>query len=89
MTPELAVEHVQQALWIAALVSAPVLVVALVVGVGASVIQAATQIHEPALAFLPKAVAVGAAILFAGTWMLGLASGYLADTLRGLSGAAP
>lgn len=60
----------QQALFVTVLVSAPLLLTALVVGLAVSVFQAATQINEMTLSFIPKLLAIFAALLFAGPWML-------------------
>ena len=49
---------------------APVLIVSLALGLAISLIQSVTQIQEATLSFVPKAVGVGAAILFSGNWML-------------------
>ncbi len=58
------------ALIIAAKLAAPILITALVVGFGISLIQSITQIQEVTLSFVPKAVAVGVALLVAGHWMI-------------------
>lgn len=58
------------ALLVAAKLSAPILVTALVVGFGISLIQSITQIQEVTLSFVPKAIAVGVALLVAGHWMI-------------------
>ncbi len=60
----------QQALFVTVLVSAPLLLTALVVGLAVSIFQAATQINEMTLSFIPKLLAIFAALLFAGPWML-------------------
>ncbi|MCU0582762.1 MAG: flagellar biosynthesis protein FliQ [Syntrophales bacterium] len=52
------------------LVSAPVLLVGLVVGIVISVFQAVTQVHEMTLTFVPKIIAVMLALLVAAPWML-------------------
>ncbi len=62
-----------------ALVGAPFVVTALVVGLVMSVIQAATQLQEAALSFVPKVVALGVVIALAGPWALST----LADLARG------
>lgn len=59
-----------QVMLVAAKLSAPALVTALVVGFAVSLFQSATQIQEFTLAFVPKAVAVGVALLICGHWML-------------------
>lgn len=58
------------ALLVAAKLSAPILITALVVGFGISLIQSITQIQEVTLSFVPKAIAVGVALLVAGHWMI-------------------
>ncbi|SFN42215.1 flagellar biosynthesis protein FliQ [Mycetocola miduiensis] len=59
-----------QGLIIAAKLSAPVLVTALVVGFAISLLQSITQIQEVTLSFVPKAIAVALALLVAGHWMI-------------------
>lgn len=58
------------ALLVAAKLAAPILVTALVVGFGISLIQSITQIQEITLSFVPKAAAVGIALLVTGHWMI-------------------
>jgi flagellar biosynthetic protein FliQ len=59
-----------QGLLVAAKLSAPVLITALVVGFAISLLQSITQIQEVTLSFVPKAIAVGVALLIAGHWMI-------------------
>ena len=61
----------RQALWTIALVSAPLLLVALGVGLFIGIIQAATSINEMTLSFIPKLVAIATALMLFGSWMLG------------------
>ena len=77
MTPQTVLTIAQQALWITALVSAPLLLTALVVGLAVSVFQAATQINEMTLSFIPKLLAMFAALVFAGPWMLAMLVDYV------------
>jgi len=77
----------QQGLMLLLLVSAPVLVVVLVVGLLVSVFQAATQINEATLSFVPKIVAAVAVLGFAGPWMLQTLVEYLQRTLQSIPGA--
>jgi flagellar biosynthetic protein FliQ len=70
MTPESITAIAQQALWVTFLVALPLLGVALVVGLLVSLIQAATQLNEMTLSFVPKVVAMGLAAVLAGPWML-------------------
>ncbi|MET0724846.1 MAG: flagellar biosynthesis protein FliQ [Leifsonia sp.] len=58
------------ALMLAAKLSAPVLVTALVVGFAVSLVQSITQIQEVTLSFVPKAIAVAIALLISGHWMI-------------------
>ena len=67
----------QQGLYMMMLVAAPVLIIVLLVGVVVSVIQAATQINEMTLSFIPKIIAVFIAIIIAGPWMLNLLLDYV------------
>jgi flagellar biosynthetic protein FliQ len=59
-----------QTMLIAFELSAPVLLTALLVGFAISLFQSATQIQEVTLAFVPKAIAVGIALLVTGSWMM-------------------
>jgi len=63
-------EIAMAALTIAAKLAAPILLTALVVGFAISLFQSVTQIQEVTLSFVPKAVAVGVALLVCGNWML-------------------
>ena len=85
MNPDLVVNLVQQALQTTILVSAPLLLAALVTGLIVSVFQAATQINEMTLSFIPKLLALFAVAALAGPWMLAL----LVDFTRRLYTAIP
>ncbi|HAI85975.1 MAG TPA: flagellar biosynthetic protein FliQ [Firmicutes bacterium] len=65
-----------QAMAVAFKVSAPVLLAALTVGVIISVLQAATQIQEMTLTFVPKVLAIAAVLLLAGPWMMRTMTGF-------------
>ena len=67
----------QQALELTLLVSAPLLGTALLVGLLVSIFQAATQINEMTLSFIPKLVAIFAVMVIAGPWMLQLLVDYM------------
>jgi flagellar biosynthetic protein FliQ len=82
---DFAVEIGRQALWVALMVGAPVLLAGLVVGVGVSILQAATQVQEPTLTFIPKILAMIGAILLLLPWMLSTVS----DFTRELFAAMP
>ena len=77
----------QQGLYILLLVSAPLLIAILLVGLVVSVFQAATQINESTLSFVPKIVAAVAVLAFAGPWMMTTLVEYLQRTLQSIPGA--
>ena len=70
MTPEQVMNIGEQAMQVTLLVSAPVLLVVLIIGLVVSIFQAATQINEQTLSFIPKLVGVLAVLVLAGHWML-------------------
>lgn len=70
MTPESVMTLGQQALEVTILLSAPLLLTALVTGLLVSIFQAATQINEMTLSFIPKLVAMLVVLVVAGPWML-------------------
>ena len=71
----------QQGLYMLLMVSAPILLSVLVVGLVVSIFQAATQINEATLSFVPKVVAAVATLAVAGPWMLTMLVEYLQRTL--------
>ncbi len=71
----------QQGLYMLLLVSAPVLLAVLVVGLVVSIFQAATQINEATLSFVPKVLAAVAVLAIAGPWMLTMLVEYIQRTL--------
>ena len=71
----------QQGLMMLLMVSAPVLLVVLAVGLVVSIFQAATQINEATLSFVPKVVAAVAVLAIAGPWMLTMLVEYIQRTL--------
>lgn len=85
MTPETVMEIGRQAIMVLLLVSAPLMLVALLTGLIISIFQAATQINETTLSFVPKIVAIFATMVFAGPWMLEM----LVDYIRRLFGSIP
>ncbi|MEH7112331.1 flagellar biosynthesis protein FliQ [Neobacillus niacini] len=70
MTPDSIMGLAQSSIYLTILVLAPVLGVALAVGLIISIFQAITQIQEQTLAFAPKIIAVFVSLLFFGPWML-------------------
>ena len=86
MTPEFVINLVRQALEVTILVSAPLLLTALVTGLLVSVFQAATQINEMTLSFIPKLLAIFAALVLAGPWMLNLMVEFTRHLILGIPG---
>ena len=74
----------QQGLLLMLMVAAPVLLTILAVGLLVSIFQAATQIHEATLSFVPKVVAAVAVLAVAGPWMLTTLVEYLQRTLQSI-----
>ena len=76
MTPESVMTIGQQALEVTILVSAPLLLAALAVGLLVSVFQAATQINEMTLSFIPKLLTMFLVLVVTGPWMLTMMTDY-------------
>jgi flagellar biosynthetic protein FliQ len=74
----------QEAMWLLLMVSAPILVVVLVVGLLVSIFQATTQIHEATLAFVPKLIAAMLVFALAGPWMLSTLVDYIRRTIESI-----
>ena len=85
MTPESVMTIGQHALEMTMMLAAPLLLVALAVGLLVGIFQAATQINEMTLSFIPKLIAIAVALLVAGPWMLRELIGYT----RGLIESIP
>ena len=81
MTPESVMTLAHQAMYVALLLSAPLLLVALVVGLIVSLFQAATQINESTLSFIPKLLAVTLTLVIIGPWMLTTMLDYMRQML--------
>lgn len=86
MTPESVLTLAQQALQVTLLMSAPPLLAALVTGLVISVFQAATQINEQTLSFIPKLVAIFVVLVLSGHWMMGVMLDYIRELLNGIPG---
>ncbi len=76
MTPETITTIGQQAMWVTMLIAAPLLLSALLVGLLIGMFQAATQINEMTLSFIPKLLVMVGALVVAGPWMLGVIVNY-------------
>lgn len=86
MSPESVMAIGRVALEITFLVSAPVLLTTLAVGLVVAVFQAATQINDASLSFIPKVLAVFVTFALAGPWMLTVMTDYMRRVLTGLPG---
>ncbi|AJC15383.1 MULTISPECIES: flagellar biosynthesis protein FliQ [Pandoraea] len=86
MTPETVMALAHQAMQVCLLLAAPLLIVALVSGLLVSLFQAATQINEMTLSFIPKLLAVFITLVVAGPWMLNLMVDYMRQLLTGIPG---
>jgi flagellar biosynthetic protein FliQ len=87
MDPQQVLNTGQQGLLMLLMVAAPVLLVVLVVGLVVSIFQAATQINEATLSFVPKIVAAVAVMIIAGPWMMSTLVEYLQRVLMAIPGA--
>ena len=79
--------HGQEGLGILLMVAAPMLLTVLLVGLTVSIFQAATQLHESTLSFVPKMVAAVTVMAVAGPWMLSTLVEYLQRVLQSIPGA--
>ncbi len=70
MTQELVLDIMRRSMVLATATATPILGIGMIVGLFIAVIQAATQIQESSLNFVPKLVAIGIVLLIAGPWML-------------------
>jgi flagellar biosynthesis protein FliQ len=89
MTPETVVDVGREALMIIVLLSAPMLLTALAIGLAIGMVQAATQIQEMTLSFIPKLLGMFLALAVTGNWMMGLVVDYtrrLYDAIPGMIG---
>lgn len=76
MTPEMITTIGQQALWVTMMIASPLLLSALAVGLLVGMFQAATQINEMTLSFIPKLLVLVLALVVAGPWMLSVIVNY-------------
>ncbi len=86
MTPTSVVELGRVAIEVALLVAAPMFLAALVTGLVVSIFQAATQINEMTLTFVPKLVAIFVTLVVAGPWMLTLLTDYMRRLFESIPG---
>jgi flagellar biosynthetic protein FliQ len=84
MTPESIIVLGQQALVVTAMLSAPLLLSALAAGLLIGMFQAATQINEVTLSFIPKLLVLAAALYLGGGWMLKVIVGYSESLIKSI-----
>ncbi|OHV12015.1 flagellar biosynthesis protein FliQ [Kushneria phosphatilytica] len=84
MSPEMVMSLAYQAMKLVLMIAAPLLLVALAVGLLVSLFQAATQINEMTLSFIPKILAVFFTIILAGQWMLGTLTDFTRELFHNL-----
>ena len=84
MTPEMVLDIGRDSLWVIALLAAPMLLSALGVGLLVGMIQAATQIQEMTLTFIPKLIVLALALLIAGPWMLSVLTDYTITLIQSI-----
>jgi flagellar biosynthetic protein FliQ len=77
MTPESVMTIGQQAMELTLMVSAPMLLTGLIIGLIVSIFQAATQINEMTLSFIPKLVGMFVVLIITGPWMIGILLDYM------------
>jgi flagellar biosynthesis protein FliQ len=86
MTAETVMTIGSRALEITLLLAAPLLLVALITGLVVGAFQAATQINEMTLSFIPKLLAMAAALVIAGPWMLKILISYTRELIESIPG---
>jgi len=84
MTPESVLAMGRTAMEVTLMVAAPLLLVALVIGLVVSIFQAATQINEQTLSFIPKLVGIFIALVLAGPWVLSVMTDYMRNVFSGI-----
>ena len=86
MTPEMVLTLTQQALQVTVLISAPMLGAALITGLLVSLFQAATQINEMTLSFIPKLLVLILVLVLAGPWMMTMMLDYMRRLFTSIPG---
>ncbi len=86
MTPESVMTMGRQAVEVTIMIASPMLLVALAIGLVVSVFQAATQINEQTLSFIPKLFGIFISLVIAGPWMLSVMVDYMRQMFTGIPG---
>src|SRR5277367_4368233 len=86
MTPETVLSIGQRALEMTLMLAAPMLLTGLLIGLLVGIFQAATQINEMTLSFIPKLLGIMVALVLAGPWMLTVMLDYMREMFAGIPG---
>lgn len=86
MTPTTVIEIGRNALEVTLMISAPLFIAALVTGLIVSIFQAATQINEATLSFVPKLVVIFITMIVAGPWMITMMTDYMRRLYEAIPG---
>lgn len=86
MTPESVMTMGRHAMEVTLMIAAPMLLVALIIGLVVSIFQAATSINEQTLSFIPKLIGIFVALVLAGPWMLTIMTDYMRSIFTGIPG---
>ncbi len=86
MTPTAVIEIGRGAVELTLMISAPLFLAALVTGLVISIFQAATQINEATLSFVPKLIAIFVTLILAGPWMITLMTDYMRRLFESIPG---
>ena len=84
MTPDTVINIGQQALHVTVLLAAPMLLSVLAVGLIVGMFQAATQINEMTLSFIPKLIVLALALMLSGSWMMDVILGFMRQIFEGI-----
>lgn len=79
MTPDRALDFMNDMLWSAAVIGGPVMLATLLVGLTVSIFQVATQIQEITLSYVPKIVTAGLMLVILGPWMVAKLTSFARD----------
>ncbi|MBT9460707.1 MAG: flagellar biosynthesis protein FliQ [Rugosibacter sp.] len=86
MTPTVVIDIGRSALELTLMISAPLFIAALVTGLVVSIFQAATQINEATLSFVPKLIAIFITLILAGPWMITMMTDYMRRLYESIPG---
>ncbi|GHA84275.1 MULTISPECIES: flagellar biosynthesis protein FliQ [Halomonadaceae] len=84
MTPEMVMSMAYQGMKVTLFLAGPLLITALLIGLLVSLFQAATQINEMTLSFIPKILGVFGALVLAGPWLIQLITNFTTELFRNI-----